>query len=243
IDLRANLALQVGLDWRILTYSLVVAILTGFIMGVVPAMRAARGDLTAILRAGGRGLVGTHQRLRTALVVAQVAGALMLLIIAGLFTRSLGAAQQTNLGFNPSNVINLSMDPKEVGYTAAQGRDFYRTLVDRVRGLPGVLSVSTTAAVPMGYVFKNDTLAIDGYQPPSEQPAPNVLYNVISADYFQTMRIPMAQGRMFTDADDERAQSVAIVNETMAKRFWPNQDPLGRQFSMARESKRPMQVV
>jgi predicted permease len=228
INLRANLALQVGLDWRVLAYSLGIAILTGLIVGVVPALRVARRDLSAILRGGGRGLVGSQQRLRTTLVVAQVAGSLMLLIIAGLFMRSLGAAQQTSLGFNPSNVINLSMDPKEMGYTAAQSREFYKTLIDHVRGLPGVLSVSTTAAVPMGYVFKNDTLAIDGYQSPSGQPAPNLLFNVISPDYFETMRIPMARGRIFTDADDEKAQYVAIVNETMAKRFWPDQDPLGR---------------
>ena len=243
INLRANLALQVGLDWRVLAYSLGIAILTGLIVGVVPALRVARRDLSAILRGGGRGLVGSQQRLRTTLVVAQVAGSLMLLIIAGLFMRSLGAAQQTSLGFNPSNVINLSMDPKEMGYTAAQSREFYKTLIDHVRGLPGVLSVSTTAAVPMGYVFKNDTLAIDGYQSPSGQPAPNLLYNVISPDYFETMRIPMARGRIFTDADDEKAQYVAIVNETMAKRFWPDQDPLGRRFTMGREPKHTVQVV
>jgi predicted permease len=243
INLRANLALQVGLDWRVLAYSLGIAILTGLIVGVVPALRVARRDLSAILRGGGRGLVGSQQRLRTTLVVAQVAGSLVLLIIAGLFMRSLGAAQQTSLGFNPSNVINLSMDPKEMGYTAAQSREFYKTLIDHVRGLPGVLSVSTTAAVPMGYDFKNDTLAIDGYQSPSGQPAPNLLYNVISPDYFETMRIPMARGRIFTDADDEKAQYVAIVNETMAKRFWPDQDPLGRRFTMGREPKHTVQVV
>jgi putative ABC transport system permease protein len=243
VDLHANLSFQVGLDWRVLAYALSAAILTGLIVGVVPALRAARKDLSAILRAGGRGVFGTHQRLRSALVMAQVAGSLVLLIIVGLFVRSLGAAQQTNLGFNPSQVLNLSMDPEEIGYTAAQNREFYKTLIDRVRALPGVSSVSIAAAVPMGYVFKRDTLAIDGYQPPSGQPAPNVAYNVISPDYFQTMRIAMARGRTFTDADDENTQYVAIVNETMAKRFWPNQDPLGRQFTMAREPKHTVQVV
>src|SRR5215472_3893902 len=243
IDLHANLALQVGLDWRVLAYSLGIAILTGLVVGVVPALRAASGDLNAILRGGGRGVVGTPQRLRTPLVVAQVAGSLVLLIIAGLFVRSLGAARQTNLGFNPSHVLNLSMDPKEIGYTAVQSREFYKTLLERVRALPGVLSVSTAPAVPMGYVFKADTLAIDGYQQPPGQPAPNASYNVISPDYFETMRIPMVRGRTFSDADDEKSQYVAIVNETMAKRFWPNQDPLGRQFTMLRESKHPMQVV
>jgi macrolide transport system ATP-binding/permease protein len=243
VDLHANLSFWVGLDWRVLAYALGAAILTGLIVGTVPALRAARGDLSAILRSGGRGMIGAHQRLRCALVVAQVGGSLMLLIIAGLFVRSLGAAQQTKLGFDPSHVLNLGMDPKEIGYSAAQNRAFYKTLIDDVRALPGVLSVSTAAAVPMGYVIKGDSLAIDGYQPPSGQPAPNVAYNVISPDYFQTMRIPMARGRTFTDADDEKAQYVAIVNEVMAKHFWPNQDPLGRHFTMTREPKHSMQVV
>jgi len=243
VDLHANLSFRVGLDWRVLAYALGAAILTGLIVGTVPALRAARGDLSAILRSGGRGMIGAHQRLRCALVVAQVGGSLMLLIIAGLFVRSLGAAQQTKLGFDPSHVLNLGMDPKEIGYSAAQNRAFYKTLIDDVRALPGVLSVSTAAAVPMGYVIKGDSLAIDGYQPPSGQPAPNVAYNVISPDYFQTMRIPMARGRTFTDADDEKAQYVAIVNEVMAKHFWPNQDPLGRHFTMTREPKHSMQVV
>ncbi len=243
VNLHANLSFQVGLDWRVLAYALGAGILTGLFVGIVPALRTSGADVSAILRAGGRGVVGAHQRLRSALVVSQVAGSLILLIIAGLFMRSLGAAQQTNLGFNPSHVLNLSMDPKEIGYTAEQNREFYKTLIDHVRALPGVLSVSTAAAVPMGYVIKGDALAIDGYQPPSGQPAPNVSYNVISPDYFQTMRIPMARGRTFTDSDDEKAQHVAIVNEVMAKRFWPNQDPLGRQFTMAREPKLPMQVV
>jgi macrolide transport system ATP-binding/permease protein len=243
VDLHANLSFRVGLDWRVLAYALGAAILTGLIVGIVPALRAARGDLSAILRSGGRGMIGTHQRLRSALVVAQVGGSLMLLIIAGLFMRSLGAARQSNLGFDPSHVLNLGMDPKEIGYTAAQNREFYKTLIDKVRALPGVVSVNTAAAVPMGYVIKGDTLAIDGYQPPSGQPWSNVSYNVISPDYFETMRIPMARGRTFTDADDEKAQYVAIVNEVMAKRFWPNQDPLGRHFTMTREPKHSMQVV
>ncbi len=243
VDLHGNLSFQVGLDWRVFAFALGAAILTGLIVGIVPALRTARGDLSAILRTGGRGVVGTHQRLRSALVVSQVAGSLMLLIIAGLFMRSLGAAQRANLGFDPSHVLNLSMDPKEIGYTAGQTREFYKTLINRVRALPGVQSLSTAAAVPLGYVIKGDTLAIDGYQPPPDQTAPSASYNVISPDYFQTMRIPMARGRTFTDADDDKAKYVAIVNETMAKRFWPNQDPLGRQFAMARDPKHPMQVV
>jgi len=243
VNLHANLSFQVDLDWRVLAYALGAALLTGLIVGIVPALRASGGDLSATLRAGGRGVLAARQHFRSALVVAQVAASLVLLIIVGLFVRSLSAAQQTNLGFNPNHVLNLSMDPAEIGYTTEQNREFYKTAIDRVNALPGVLSVSTAASVPMGYVFKNDTLAIDGYQPPAGQPAPNVLYNVISPGYFQTMQIPVLRGRTFTDGDDDKAKYVAIVNETMAKRFWPNEDAIGRDFIMAREPKHPMQVV
>jgi predicted permease len=243
VNLHANLSFEVGLDWRVLAYALGAAILTGLIVGIVPALRASRADLGVTLRASGRGVVGAHQRLRSALVVSQVAGSLVLLMIAGLFMRSLGAAQRTNLGFDPSHVLNLSMDPGELGYTEGQTRELYKVLMNNIRALPGVQCVSTAAAVPLGYVIKGDALAINGYQPPSGQPAPTVTYNVISPDYLQTMRIPMVRGRTFTDADDDKTKYVAIVNETMAKRFWPNQDPVGRLFTMARDPNHPMEVV
>ena len=182
-------------------------------------------------------MVGGKNRLRSTLVVAQVAGSLMLLIIAGLFTRSLAQAQRTDLGFKPDHVLNLLMDPNEIGYSQAQTRDFYKNLLQRVRTLPGVVSASTANATPMGYYNNFDSLTVEGYQPPPGQPGPASLYNTISTDYFQTMGIPMLHGRTFTEADDENAQYVAIVSETMAKNFWPGKDPIGRQFQMATDSK------
>ena len=106
--------------------------MTGIVVGIVPAVRASRGNLSAILHEGGRGVVGGKNRLRTTLVVAQVAGSLMLLVIAGLFTRSLSKAQRTDLGFDPNHVVNLVMDPNEIGYSQAQTRDFYKNLLARV---------------------------------------------------------------------------------------------------------------
>lgn len=185
-----------GFDWRIFAFGLAAALLTGLIVGVVPAARASRGNLAGILHEGGRGVIGTRQRLRTGLVVAQVAGSLMLLIIAGLFTRSLGAAQKASLGFDPSHVLDLTMDPNEVGYSEAQGREFYKNLLERVRALPGVASASEAAAVPMGYVGDSDTVKIEGYEPPPAQPEPFMSYNVVTPAYFETMGIGMERGKI-----------------------------------------------
>lgn len=245
IQLQTDLPVRLDFrfDWRVFAYAFSAALLTGIVVGLVPAIRASRGNLSAILHEGGRGVVGGKNRLRSSLVVAQVGGSLALLIIAGLFTRSLGKAQKTNLGFNPNHVVNISMDPNEIGYNEAQGREFYKNLLERVRALPSVQSASIAGAVPLGYINDSDTLTIAGYQPPPDQPPPQLFYNVISPDYFKTMEISMIRGRTFTAADDAHAQYVGIINEAMAKQFWPNADPLGREFKIGVDPKHWIQVV
>ncbi len=232
-----------GFDWRVFGFATAAALLTGIIVGIVPAVRASRGNLSAILHEGGRGVVGGKNRLRSTLVVVQVAGSLLLLIIAGLFTRSLAQAQRVDLGFKPDHVLNLIMDPNEIGYNQAQTRDFYKNLLQRVRALPGIVSASTANGTPMGYYNNFDSLTVEGYVPPPGQPGPASLYNTISTDYFQTMGIPLHHGRLFTEADDENTQYVAIVSETMAKNCWPGEDPIGHQFQMSTDSKHSIVVV
>jgi predicted permease len=230
-------------DWRVFAYAFLFALVTGIVVGLVPAIRASRGNLNTILHAGGRGVVGGKNRLRSSLVVAQVAGSLTLLIIAGLFTRSLGKAQQTSLGFNPSHLLNMTMDPNEIGYNDVQYREFYKNLLDRVRALPGVQSATIASSVPLGYINSGDTLTIEGYQPPPDQPPPACQFNIISSGYFETLEIPVVSGRTFKPTDDANTQYVAIVNEAMAKQFWPNTDPIGRQFKMDSDPKHWIQVV
>jgi predicted permease len=245
IDVHTDLPVNFGFgfDWRVFGYATLAALLTGIIVGTLPAIRASRGNLSAILHEGGRGVVGGKNRLRSTLVVAQVAGSFVILIIAGLFTRSLGKAQTTSLGFDPDHVVNFVMDPIEIGYNEAQTRDFYKSLLERVRSLPGVVSTSTASGAPMSYYNNFDSLAIEGYQPPSGTPPPAALYNTVSPDYLQTMQIPLLSGRAFTGADDGNALHVAIVSEVMAKEFWPGGDPIGHQFQMMSDAKHPMTVV
>jgi predicted permease len=184
-----------------------------------------------------------RQRARSLLVVAELSGSLMLLIVAGLFVRSLLSVENSDLGFDPDHVVNLSMAPTEAGYDKEQASHFLKQLLQQARGLPGVEAASIAATIPMGYYSRGDELKIDGYQTPKGQPAPSAGYNAVSPEYFRTMRISLIRGREFLDSDDETSQYVAVVNEEMAKRYWPNQDPVGRRFVAGAGVNNPMQVV
>jgi macrolide transport system ATP-binding/permease protein len=237
------LLLDFGFDWRVFTYSFLITFLTGIVVGLLPAIRASRANLNSTLREGGRGSSAVRHRFRNTIIVAQIAGSLTLLIVAGLFLRSSHKAQQTNLGFNPDHVINLSVDPHEIGYSDTQGMAFYKTLLQNVRELPGVQSASLASSVPMGYYFNRETLQIPGHIPPPNHEPPSVVYNVVSPGYVENMGISVHRGRAFTEADDGSAKSVAIINQTMAERYWPHDDPIGRQFALTSDLARPIEIV
>ncbi len=231
---RFPVQLDFSFDWRVFAYATAAALLTGTLMGVWPALRAGRADVNGVLHGGGRSDtagVGRH-RVRSVLVVAQVGGSLVLLIVAGLFVRTLFRAQRAYLGFDPNNVLNLTLDPREVGYDQARTKTFYRNLEARVRALPGVQSASLASSVPMGNGNYGSSIYIEGHTlAPGQQP-PVVIYNRVDEFYFDTMRVPLLHGRAFRDNDDEKAPLVAIVNQTMAHQFWPNEDPIGKRFSL-----------
>jgi len=230
---RLPIQLNFSFDWRVFAYAMAAALLTGTLVGVWPALRAGRADVNNVLHAAGRSDsagVGRH-RVRSVLVVAQVAGSLVLLIVAGLFVRSLVQAQRTYLGFDPDNVLNLTLNPREVGYDEARAKTFYRELETRVRALPGVQSASLAFTVPMGDVQSTDSIYLEGRAlAPGQQP-PVVIYNRVDSAYFDTMRVSLLRGRVFRDQDDEKAPLVAIVNQGMANKFWPNEDAIGKRFS------------
>src|SRR5690348_13836645 len=245
IDLRTPVPVNIyfGFDWRVFAYAFAAALLMGILFGLVPALRVSRAQINTALRESSRSVAAGKNRLRTTLVVLQVAGSLMLLVIAGLFTRSLAAVQHTNLGFDPNHVVNLTMDPTEVGFNETQGLAFYNDLVERVRALPGVQSAALSSSTPMGDVGSNDYLKISDYQVPPGQGLPLVWYSVVSQGYFQMMGIPILRGRGFTEADATNAPSVAIVNDAFARRFWPNQDPIGRHFAKVSGATNPLYEV
>ena len=230
-------------DWRIFGFAMALALATGVIVGLIPALRASRQDLGTVLHDAGRGVIAGRHRLRDALVIAQVGGSLMLLIIAMLFMRSLGKAHQSDLGFEPKGVINLTMDPTEVGYNEEQGRAFYKNVLERVRAMPGVESATTAAATPMGYVGGNDLVDVEGYQPPPGEGKSPLVYNIVSSQYLETMKIPLARGRMIDERDTQTSPYVAVVNQAMVKKFWANTDPIGRYFRIGSDLRHSIQVV
>ncbi|MGA7316018.1 MAG: ABC transporter permease [Silvibacterium sp.] len=246
INLRTDLPIRfdLGFDWHVFVFSAAVALLAGVLVGLVPALRMARTNLNFVLREGGRGIAGGSNRFRNALVVVQVASAFILLIVAGLFTRSLSAGEHTSLGFNPDNVLTLAMDPAEIGYNDAQTRQFYGRLLEPIRALPGVKVATISGSTPMGIISDgSDTVSVPGHQTVPGQPEPSLLYNVIGTQFFETLQIPMIKGRSFADGDTESSPRVAIISEAMAKKYWLHQDPIGRQFTMDSDSGHPMQVV
>jgi len=220
-------------------------VFTGLVAGAWPAWRASRADVSTVLHEGGRGGSGgvARQRIRSALVTAQVAGSLMLLIVTGLFVRNVQNVQKMDLGFQPERLLNVTMDPHEIGYGSTRTKEFYRQLEERAGALPGVESVAMAYSVPMGTYMDGSPVYVEGHPLPPGSQAPQMVFNRVTPTYFETMKTPILRGRAFTKADDEHAPSVAIVNETMAQKFWPNEDPVGKRFSAVAEAGPFIQVV
>ena len=225
--------LDYGFDWRVFAYTLGAVVLSGIFLGVWPALRAGRVDVNTVLHEGGRSEsagLGRHG-VRGVLLVAQVAGSLMLLIVAGLFVRSLERAEHMYLGFDPDHVLNVMLDVHQIGYDESRAKAFYRDLRERVRAMPAVQSASLAFTVPLGMPSPWSPVYVEGHPLAPGQSPPGVSFNLIDPGYFQTMRVPLLEGRTFRESDNETAPPVAIVSQTMAKEFWPNQDPIGMRFS------------
>jgi len=242
-----NIPLHVNasFDWRVFAFAATSALLTGLVVGLLPALRASSAEVNSVLHEGGqRDSFGIHHSgFRNFLVVAQVAGSFTLLVVAGLFVRSLQKVQAFDLGFDPSHVLNVTIDSHQAGYDAPGAIAFYRALESRVRALPGVQSVSLASYVPMGGFPNSRPVSLEGRPTPPGRQAPSVLSNSVDPHYFETMRITLLRGRIFTDSDNETAPRVAIINQTMTARFWPREDPIGKRFSMDGDPGPFMEVV
>jgi putative ABC transport system permease protein len=227
------LRLDFTFDWRVFAYVAGIALLAGIVAGLAPALRCSRANLNDTLRAGGRGLVGDIRRhwLRDGLVTAQVAGSLIVLVAAGLFTRSLTNAESISLGFDPHQVLNVTLDPKLQGYDRPRAEAFFRELLSRVKALPGVASASLASSIPLGYYGDGASVYAEGEAPkPTDTRLPGAGYTCVTPGYFSTLRMKILRGRAFGEGDTSISQPVAIVNETMAERLWLHQEALGRRF-------------
>jgi predicted permease len=239
------LQLDCSLDWRVFSFALTAAVSSGVLAGLLPAYRATRADVNAALHEGARTGVsfGVRHRVHSDLMVVQVAGSLTLLIVAGLFVRSLRSAETMYLGFDPDHVLNVALDPRENNYDEAQTNEFYRQLKAKVIALPGVQSVSVASFVPIVSSPGKQAVYVESRPIPLDQRPPAILFNRVDTGYFTTLRIPILRGREFTESDDKIAPSVAIINQSMANRFWPYEDPIGKRFSRKNQNGPFLEVV
>jgi predicted permease len=213
------------LDWRVLSFTLGLSIATGFLFGLAPALQSSKPDvLPALKDSGGSFSQRGGGRLRSALVVAQIALSLVLLISAGLCVRTLQNLQAVDLGFETENMLTAKIDLGRQNYSEAQGREFYQRLLERVRSLPGVQAASLALTVPLSKSGEGGIAVVDN------QPLFSINYHIVTPGYLDTMGIPLLAGRQLTEQDDARSARVAVINETFARQVWPNENPVGRLF-------------
>ena len=221
------------IDWRVLVVSAAICIGSTMLFALMPALQASHVDLSGALKAEGGGVAGGkgRSRLRSALVLIQVSLSFILLAGAGLLLQSSQRMKNASPGFS-TDVIVSGADLFSAGYKLERAKSFHTQLLDRVREIPGVESATLARLMPFSYgVFSEARLEFDGYQPaPDEQTS--LSYMEVGDDYFKTLGIPIVAGREFQRADDENALPIAIVNETMAAKYWPQKDPVGQRIKM-----------
>jgi putative ABC transport system permease protein len=218
-----------GLDLRVLGFTLAITLLTGLIFGAVPALQTSRVDLNDTLKEGGRGNSGVRNRARSLLVVSEIAMSLVLLVGAGLMVQSFLRLRRVNIGLDPKNVLTATLVLPRAKYTQEEQRSaFFKQLVERVRTLPGVEAASATGTLPLGGNNWGRSLTVEGYPVLSVGQAPSIQHTVVTPGYFRTMGITLLAGRDFNDADNKDSQDVTIIDERLARQYWPNQSPLGK---------------
>lgn len=224
------LIVDVAPDWRVLLFTLAVATVVSVLSGIIPAIQSTHPDLVTALKGETDARVRGRFSITNASVVAQVGLSLTLLIAAGLFLRSLHNLRSVDPGFDPDRLVLLTIDTSSSGYSQAATQNFYDSLLERARNLPGVVSASPGLISPLSGNFSLMRISVPGYVPQPNEP-PGIATNWIGPEYFKTLSTSLVAGRMFTEQDGQ-TNKVAIVNERAAAHFWPNQNPIGKQISI-----------
>jgi predicted permease len=225
------ISLDVRADHTVLLLALIISLITGVVFGILPAWRASSLSPGAVLKEDTGSASGGRQKMRltSALVVAQLALSLLLLISAGLFIRGFRRAQRFDPGFNPAHVVVASFDLFPAGYTNEQGREFDRQLLAKLDALPGVQSATLAQTLPLGLTRDTEMVKLEGYVPQVRE-AMDVRTAAVGPNYLRTMEIPLVAGREFTSEDRAGSQPVAVVNQALVDRYWPHQDAVGRRI-------------
>jgi putative ABC transport system permease protein len=223
----------------VLLFTLSVSVLTGLVCGLAPSLQAVKRDLNQALRdsgAGNKGSVGGSGRMRSTLVVAEIAVALTVLIGAGLLLRSFVRLQRVDPGFSPARVLTARLGLPQNAYPKReQVSAFYNQLHERLKALPGVQAASFSSSAPMTGLDTDTGFIIEGRPAPPPDQQPTAWFSVISPDYFSTMNIQLRDGRYFDESDHEKAPRVIVVSEATARRYWPNESPIGKRIGFGRE--------
>ena len=236
------LTLDLRMDWRVVGFVTALALLTGIGFGLVPAFYAGRSDLVTALQDD---LVGSRRkmRLRSVLVTMQVALSFVLLIVAGLTVRSLRHTEDLGPGFDPDHALTLSVDLGLQGYNEQKGQAFYRQLAERVQALPGIEAAGWIRSLPLGLDDSSTGVYPHGQPAPRGEEMPSAYYESTSPGYFAAMGIPLLAGRDFAESDTAKSPRVAIVNETLAQRFWPSQNAVGKRLHSGNTGNDTLEVV
>ncbi|MBK9316613.1 MAG: ABC transporter permease [Acidobacteria bacterium] len=223
---------EISINGRALVYTFSIALLTGIVFGLAPALRASKVDVIDVLKDGARGSGTGHDRLRKLLIVIEIALSLVLLIGAVLLVRSYQRIITAHPGFNPQQVLSFRLSIPVTKYPEPESViDFYRRVTGKIGELPGVLSVGTSYSLPMSSVaFAWEPVTIEGYVPKNAQERIITNVRIVSSGYFSAMGIPLVKGRLFDERDTRGEPGTVIIDEAMARRFWPDQDPIGRRM-------------
>jgi putative ABC transport system permease protein len=219
---------------RVMLFALGASLLTGLIAGLVPALRISKIDPLGLIKEGGNsGSTGGRNSLLKALVSAEVGLALALVVGALLMLKSLSLLQKVDLGFDPNDLLTVSVSIPEKKYkTPEQQAAFFTQMLQQIAAVPGMTSASLVSIIPMGSSFQATKFSVEGRPAPTGSQINRARYHVVSPPYFETMKIPLASGRGFTEQDRDGSQKVVIVSRKMAEQYWPNEDPVGRRISL-----------
>lgn len=239
------LPIDISINQRVILLTLAIGLIAGLIFGLVPALHASRADLSLAMKDETPSLQTGRRRfgIRNLFVMSQISASLLLLIVAGLFIRSLQKAQQLDLGYDINHVLTLRPEPEffdkpDTGSQLA----IYSQVLERVRVLPGVEGASFADFVPSGGGLRNSTIRVENYTPRTGEDM-DVRNGVVATDYFKTMGMTLLAGREFTDQDKDGAPRTVIVNETLARRFWPGQEALGKHITLVGSNRGPLEIV
>lgn len=229
-----ELALDLKIDLRVLGFTLGLSIFTGVLFGLAPALRSTRIDLTPSLRESSQHHQGRATSLLIkSLIVAQVSMSFVLLIGAGLFLRTLRNLEAVDVGFNRENLLLFRVDPRLSGYRGPQIANLYKQITERIEAVPGVRSAAISRHPLLSGSRRSSNIFVDG---PANQTTDAAFINLVSDRFFETMEIPLLMGRGFNARDDERAPKVAVINQTLARKYFGDDNPLGRRFSFGSEA-------